>query len=521
MSHAEEQQPRQETSHFHFQMWDTHLNALNALWNIEMPAPVAPVTPAPTSFFRRLLLPIKAFIARAVQPSIDEVIRRQNVLKDAQQAFNAKVVQTLNGAVDLIDAELARLRQETGTHLQKFQTQLDSFQTQLDSFQTQFDSFQTQLTAFQGQFDSFQVQLTAFQEQFDLYQSQLTAFQGQFDSFQAQLTTFQAKISDFQTLLEAFQTHIDVFQKHANSLQKYFDDRLEQIEPRLIAFELMIWTFDRRKEAMEIEQILLNQKFEQLAAVMRLRQGEQPASAPALPSPERQEDFRYVVFENLHRGDEQDIKRRMSDYVPYFTGCSHVLDIGCARGEFLELLREHGINARGIDLNENMLAYCRKKGLQVESADAFAHLDALDDAALDGIFLAHLAEHFAPQDLYRLLQQCFRKLAHHRYLIVETPNPCSLYALSHHFYKDMTHRNPLHPETLEHLIKSAGFQEVTIEYKNPFPPQKALQELRLEQAQDAELRACGEQINQHVKQLNALLYGHLDYAIIAKKIMLF
>ena len=493
MSHAEEQQPRQETSHFHFQMWDTHLNALNALWNIEPPAPVVTAISTPTSFFRKLLLPIKEFIVRTVQPSIDEVIRRQNVLKDAQQAFNAKVVQTLNGAVDLIDAELARLRQETGTHLQKFQTQLDSFQTQL----------------------------TAFQGQFDLYQTQLTAFQGQFDSFQAQLTTFQAKISDFQTLLEAFQTHIDVFQKHANSLQKYFDDRLEQIEPRLIAFELMIWTFDRRKEAMEIEQILLNQKFEQLAAVMRLRQGEQPASAPALPSLERQEDFRYVVFENLHRGDEQDIKRRMSDYVPYFTGCSHVLDIGCARGEFLELLREHGINARGIDLNENMLAYCRKKGLQVESADAFAHLDTLDDAALDGIFLAHLAEHFAPQDLYRLLQRCFQKLAHHRYLIVETPNPCSLYALSHHFYKDMTHRNPLHPETLEHLIKSAGFQEVTIEYKNPFPPQKALQELRLEQAQDAELRACGEQINQHVKQLNALLYGHLDYAIIAKKIMLF
>ena len=294
MSHAEEQQPRQEVSHFHFQMWDAHLNALNALWNIEMPAPVAPAMPAPTSIFRRLLLPIKAFIARAVQPSIDEVIRRQNILKDAQQAFNAKVVQTLNGAVDLIDAELARLRQETGTHLQKFQTQFDSFQTQL------------------------------------------TAFQGQFDSFQTQLTTFQSKISDFQTLLEAFQTHIDVFQKHADSLQKYFDDRLEQIEPRLIAFELMIWTFDRRKEAMEIEQILLNQKFEQLAAVMRVQQGEQPASAPALPSLERQEDFRYVVFENLHRGDEQDIKRRMSDYVPYFAGCSHVLDIGCARGEFLE-----------------------------------------------------------------------------------------------------------------------------------------------------------------------------------------
>ena len=209
-----------------------------------------------------------------------------------------------------------------------------------------------------------------------------------------------------------------------NGLVESIDAELNRLRSEL---QTMIWTFDRRKEALEIDEILLNQKLEHVLDFVRAQQPQLPEkSAHLLPAQERQDDYAYFLFENLYRGDETAIKQRQATYLHYFQNCTNVLDIGCGRGEFLELLREHNIAGYGVDVNQTMIHYCQKKGLNVEEADVFAHLQSLPDNSLDGIFTAQMVEHCSPKHLSRLLQLCFEKLQSQKYLVVETQNPTSL-----------------------------------------------------------------------------------------------
>ncbi|WP_370572421.1 class I SAM-dependent methyltransferase, partial [Methanomethylovorans sp.] len=133
----------------------------------------------------------------------------------------------------------------------------------------------------------------------------------------------------------------------------------------------------------------------------------------------------YFVFEDKFRGAREEIAQRQTAFLRYFEGCKNVLDIGCGRGEFLETMRKHGIGARGVDLDETMVDYCRSKGLEVELEDAFDYMEKLEDASLDGIFIDQVVEHLEPAYLVRLLKLCFQKMKYGFYLIAETVNPLS------------------------------------------------------------------------------------------------
>ena len=459
---------QQETtqSHLYFQMWDKYLNRLNTLWSVEHHEATPhskSVVPEPSSLKEKLLFGLKKFILRTVQPVVDQLSLRQDHMLNAQREFNAGVVQTLNGLVELVDEEMKKVRKETAAQLQIFQDNLNAFQGNMDAFQGNMD---------------------------------------------------------------AFQGNMNEFQKHFDTLQSFIDNRMEQIEPRIDTFETIIWTFDRRKEALEIDHILLNEKFEQLLKALPASSHSSPETEEVtIPEQGHHKDYEYLVFENLHRGDERDIKERLRDYIQYYENGDPVLDIGCARGEFLELLNEHKIEAYGIDINKTMVAYCEKKGLHAEYGDALVHLETLPDNSLDGIFIGHLVEHFSVEDLQKLLHLCFSKLRTHKYLILETPNPQSLYTLSHHFYKDLSHRNPLDPEALLHLVKSTGFEDARLEFKNPFPagmPRASLlKELDVSETTDESLHAQFSAVNHNMRQLNQLIYGSLDYAIISPKIRKF
>lgn len=307
--------------------------------------------------------------------------------------------------------------------------------------------------------------------------------------------------------------------------QKTFNARLVQalnglvelLESEFMRLQLAVWTFDRRKEALEVDQVLLNQKLEQVLSLLR----EQPATdtpsiSQDIPSSDRQLDYAYVLFEHQYRGDEAMLKQRQAEYMPYFQGRTNVLDIGCGRGEFLELLKEHDIDGYGIDVNQNMVEYCRKKGLQVEDTDVLAHLQALEDNSLGGIFMAQVVEHWAPPQLLQRLQLCFQKLQPQAHLVLETQNPTSLYALSH-FHRDLSHEKPVHPDALEFLLQISGFQEISVTYKAPFPQEHQLKELQESAEADDVLRTNIARLNHNIRQLNTLLYGYLDYAIIAQK----
>src|SRR5687768_15814003 len=132
---------------------------------------------------------------------------------------------------------------------------------------------------------------------------------------------------------------------------------------------------------------------------------------------------KYVGFEDQFRGSPAEIRARLTHYVPLFTGTSDVLDIGCGRGEFLGLLREHGVTARGIDLNDAMIEVCRAKGLVASRADALAYLREQPDGSLGGLFAAQVVEHLEPAYLTHLLEAAFEKLRPGAPIVLETINP--------------------------------------------------------------------------------------------------
>src|SRR5205823_48288 len=114
-------------------------------------------------------------------------------------------------------------------------------------------------------------------------------------------------------------------------------------------------------------------------------------------------DALYRGFEDRFRGSIDEIREKQRVFVPLFAGANNVLDVGCGRGEFLSLLKEHRIGARGIDTNGDMIAAARSRGLDVVQADARAYLDTLPDASLGGVISSQVIEHLQPSYVLELL----------------------------------------------------------------------------------------------------------------------
>ena len=113
-----------------------------------------------------------------------------------------------------------------------------------------------------------------------------------------------------------------------------------------------------------------------------------------MPAPDL-DAFKYLGFEDAFRGSQDEIRRRLEEYVPLFAGQSDVLDIGCGRGEFLDLLRARGIRARGLDLNHEMVEESRRAAWTSPRATRSATCSGLPDASLGGLFAAQVVEHLA------------------------------------------------------------------------------------------------------------------------------
>jgi SAM-dependent methyltransferase/exonuclease VII small subunit len=222
---------------------------------------------------------------------------------------------------------------------------------------------------------------------------------------------------------------------------------------------------------------------------------------------------KYVGFEDAFRGSSEDIARQLRDYVPIFAGASDVLDIGCGRGEFLALLRESGISARGIDLNDAMVAVCREKGFEAKKADALSYLRSLPAGSLGGLFAAQVVEHLEPAYLTRLLEAAFDVLRPGAPIVLETINPACWFAFFESYIRDITHVQPLHPDTLKFLLIASGFQQIEIRYRAPYPEHEKLQPLPASPA----LGDSVETINANVEKINRLLFTHLDYAAIGRR----
>ncbi|HEY8626865.1 MAG TPA: class I SAM-dependent methyltransferase, partial [Gaiellaceae bacterium] len=209
----------------------------------------------------------------------------------------------------------------------------------------------------------------------------------------------------------------------------------------------------------------------------------------------------YFAFESRMRGSVDSIRDRQRLYVDVLRDAAPVLDAGCGRGELLGLLREAGVEARGIDADSDMVAYARGDGLEVEQADLVEYLQRAADGSLGAIFMGQVVEHLPAPTLVQTFQLAAAKLRPGGLLVAETINPLSPLALRNYF-ADLTHAQPLVPETLELLARQSGFAETEIRFLNE-PAE------RLTEPDDPVIAA-------NVRRLNDLLFAPLDYALVAR-----
>jgi O-antigen chain-terminating methyltransferase len=213
-------------------------------------------------------------------------------------------------------------------------------------------------------------------------------------------------------------------------------------------------------------------------------------------------DTLYASFEDQFRGSREEISRRLQVYLPFLKEAKitgDVLDIGCGRGEWLQLLRSGGIAARGVDRNRVFVELCRSAGLDVVEQDALSYLRSQPDDSLSAISAIHFVEHVPFETLIAVVDEVRRILKPGGLLIAETPNPENFMVGSCNFYADPTHRNPIPSETLKFLLESRGL--------------RCKEVLKLRPWNEAKLDGEGELIS----RFNEYFYSAPDYGIVATK----
>lgn len=248
------------------------------------------------------------------------------------------------------------------------------------------------------------------------------------------------------------------FETYASIHQQQLTDRLRQLSERLQLTRAELTELERRRSSLTEDA------------------GERPSeSAEQRPSPVMAGEARhhldafYASFEDRFRGHRDEIKERLKVYLPTLREAgieTGILDIGCGRGEWLELLKEEGTHARGVDLNRVMLADCRQRGFEVTEADALDYLRGLPDESLEMVTSFHLIEHLPFETLVLLIDEIQRTLKPGGLVILETPNPKNLTVGACSFYSDPTHRHPVFPETIQFILSNRGFSNVRLKYLN-------------------------------------------------------
>jgi SAM-dependent methyltransferase len=226
--------------------------------------------------------------------------------------------------------------------------------------------------------------------------------------------------------------------------------------------------------------------------------------------------YAFMGFDPVHTRDV------LTRYVPLYDGLAPVLELACGRGELLDLLRDRGTEARGVDLDAGMVAAARERGHDVAHGDALDFLDAAEPGSYGGVFAAHFVEHLDPDAALRLLRGARRALRPGGRVVLVTPNAASLSVLGHDFWKDPTHVRFYDPDLLAFLCREAGLTVEETggnERNDPGPPphlhapevpvHPALTDLINEAVQ----RASGRRGAKHQDTDPAYLLGHLLHVL--------
>jgi 2-polyprenyl-3-methyl-5-hydroxy-6-metoxy-1,4-benzoquinol methylase len=308
----------------------------------------------------------------------------------------------------------------------------------------------------------------------------------------------RAQHAEFETSLE----------RAAHGLQRKADQDLQRVEREFEAlirkqhaeFETsLVQSAQALQRKLDVDLQRIKLEFEGLIHnELRVVRQRGIANAPAVAaSVHTGVPLDYQAFSHRFRGSEEHVRQSQMYYAGRFHG--EVLDIGCGQGEFLEVMRESGINARGVDLSAESVAYCIRKGLAVEQADLFVYLDGLPDRSLDGIFSSQVVEHLPGDQIPEMIRLCAAKLRTGGLLAIETPNPACLAIFATHFYLDPTHVRPVPSALLAFYMEEHGLGGIQVDPR--FPAADSFPEL-----------------NELPEGVRNRFFGGLDYAIFARKL---
>ncbi|WP_448269456.1 methyltransferase domain-containing protein [Nostoc sp. DSM 114159] len=217
-------------------------------------------------------------------------------------------------------------------------------------------------------------------------------------------------------------------------------------------------------------------------------------------------DAFYVAFEEQFRGSREEILDRLKIYLPLIeqanigTPESPILDVGCGRGEWLELLQKSGYTAKGLDINKVMVEQSRSRGFEVIEADLMVYVQSLPDSSLGMITGFHIIEHLTFTKLMKFFSEVVRVLKPGGLAIFETPNPQNVLVGSCNFYFDPTHHNPLPSSMIKFILETQGLHQVKVMDLHPYPES---------------YKVSGSEV---AERFNDYFYGAQDYAVVGYKL---
>ena len=329
----------------------------------------------------------------------------------------------------------------------------------------------------------------------------------------------EARMADVDVTLTLLEKTSVALQGEIESLR---DGRIPRVEEDLLRMQRAVEAVqalgeelrDRRLPALSARTDALVERLHEELSVLgglldRVIQGEplrvvaEPGTGAEVPAAIAAASREFV---DNFRGTREEILGRAAAYVPLLAEASPVLELGCGRGELLEVLRAAGVTARGVDNDPAMVAACQRLGLTAEVGDALEALRAQRAGSLGGVAAIHLLEHLPAATWMSVVEAAAAALRRDGVMLVECPNPDSLRVGAGLFWVDPTHRVPVHPQALAFVMRALGLEVVETRLLHPFPPEQTL-------ARDCQPEA----VRELASKLDAWLAGPRDFLVVARK----